>query len=257
MCSIESINTNDAIEENNYIISENVTSIINKHLAIDSSSCLSREAELFEQNKMLVNQIIKVNDKLMEGTIGVNTITQQQANNNSNSFNTNNFNIQMFLSEQCKDAMTIQDYAQKLIITMEDLAKANKNKTDGITDIIFKNLRPLSVTDRPVHCTTEDRWYIKDQQDGWSEDTKKERLVTETHIGLQRKVQTVFDKEHPNWQSNQKLGEKYVETIGTVMGDISARDAKRVRDSAKNVCSLDGPPRLRDVSSNDASTINI
>jgi hypothetical protein len=29
-----------------------------------------------------------------------------------------------------------------------------------------------------LHCTIEDKWYIKDNQDGWSEDTNKERLVS-------------------------------------------------------------------------------
>lgn len=239
-------------EEMRHIIAENQV-LMYKQIAMEASSGTARDTELFEQNKILVNQIIKVNDKLMEGAIGVNSAINQQQANNSNSFNTNNFNVQLFLSEQCKDAMTIQDYAQKLMITMEDLAKANKNKPDGITDIIFKNLTPLRVTDRPVHCTTEDRWYIKDQQDGWSEDTNKERLVSETHMGLQRKVQTVFDKEHPNWQSNQKLGEKYVETIGTVMGDLSARDAKRVRDGAKYVCSLEDHPRLHSASGHNTT----
>ena len=231
-------------EEMRQIIAEN-QALMRKQAAKEASTGSAREAELFEQNKMLVNQIIKVNDKLMEGAIGGGAVNQQQANN-SNSFNTNNFNVQLFLSEQCKDAMSIQDYAQKLMITMEDLAKANKNKPEGITDIIFKNLTPLRVTDRPVHCTTEDRWFIKDRAEGWSEDTNKERLVSETQRGLQRKVQSVFDAEHPDWQTNQKLGEKYVETIGTVMGDISARDIKRVRDGAKDACSLDGPPKPQD-----------
>jgi len=236
-------------EEMRQIIAEN-QALMRKQAAREASVGSAREAELFEQNKILVNQIIKVNDKLLEGAIGGGAVNQQQANN-SNSFNTNNFNVQLFLSEQCKDAMSIQDYAQKLMITMEDLAKANKNKPEGITDIIFKNLTPLRVTDRPVHCTTEDRWFIKDQAEGWSEDTNKERLVSETQRGLQRKVQSVFDAEHPDWQTNQKLGEKYVETIGTVMGDLSARDAKRVRDGAKDVCSLDGPPKLAGSSPGD------
>lgn len=240
-------------EEMRQIIAEN-QALMRRQAAKDAAPGKTREDELFEQNKLLVNQIIKVNDKLIEGAIGgCGAVNQQQANN-SNSFNTNNFNVQLFLSDQCKDAMSIQDYAQKLMITMEDLAKANKNKSDGITDIIFKNLTPLRITDRPVHCTTEDRWFIKDRAEGWSEDTNKERLVMETQRGLQRKVQAVFDAEHPDWQTNHKLGEKYVETIGTVMGDISARDVKRVRDSAKNVCSLDGAHHMRDVSSGDVST---
>lgn len=56
---------------------------------------------------------------------------------------------------------------------------------------------------------------------------------------MQRKVQSIFEKQYPEWKTDDKLGEKYVETIGTVMGNISARDVKRVRDAAKEVCSID------------------
>ena len=241
LCDITNVVCNvipeDRRKEIEQIIAENHA--LNKQIVNETS----RETKLFEQNKVLVNQIIKVNDKLLESANDRGNINQQQANN-SNSFNTNNFNVQLFLSEQCKDAMSIQDYAQKLMITMEDLAKANKNKSEGITDIIFKNLIPMQITERPVHCTIEDRWFIKDQADGWSEDTNKERLVSETQKGIQRKVQSVFDAEHPDWQTNQKLGEKYVKTIGTVMGNLSVRDAKRVRDVAKDICQLNKVPSI-------------
>ena len=194
----------------------------------------SREELLLEENKHLINQIIKVNDTLIEGING-----NHHNLINNNSFNTTNINVQLFLSEQCKDAMSIQDYAHQLILTMEDIANTNINRSEGITDIIFKNLTPLKLTNRPVHCTLEDKWYIKDNQDGWSEDTNKERLVSETYKGMQRKVQSIFEKQYPEWKTDDKLGEKYVETIGTVMGNISARDVKRVRDAAKEVCSID------------------
>jgi hypothetical protein len=35
-----------------------------------------------------------------------------------------------------------------------------------------------------LHCTIEDKLYIKDNQDGLSEDTNKERLVSETYKGM-------------------------------------------------------------------------
>ena len=46
-------------------------------------------------------------------------------NNNSNN---TNFNIQMFLNEDCKNAMNIQDFVQQLQITMTDLLSIKSNK---------------------------------------------------------------------------------------------------------------------------------
>jgi len=194
------------------------------------------EQELMEENRALVNQLIKVNDKLLENGINNQTINNNQVN--TNNFN-NSFNINLFLNEQCKDAMTIQDYAQRLMLSMEDLLKANKNRSEGITEIIFKNLSPMDITERPVHCTGKDKWFIKDKNDGWSEDKNKNRLISETQFGIQRKVQKVFDDEYPDWINNEQLEEKYAQTIGTAMGDLSARDVKKVRDAAKSICKID------------------
>ena len=40
----------------------------------------------------------------------------------------NSFNINVFLNEKCANAMTIQDFAKKLQLTMDDLISAKQNK---------------------------------------------------------------------------------------------------------------------------------
>ena len=58
--------------------------------------------------------------------------------------------------------MSIQDFARNLQLTMADLDKA---KPDQITNVVMKNLQPLSITDRPFHCTdlSGSEWYVNDK----------------------------------------------------------------------------------------------
>ena len=182
-------------------------------------------ATLMSQNGRLINQLVKVNDKLIDKATGSNTT----GSHNNNSFN-NTFNIQMFLTERCQNAMSIQDFAQQLMITMEDLAKTNKDRPAGICEIITKHLSPLEITERPVHRTNNDEWYIKDKEEGWGED-KNNKLISETQKSIQRKANHAFEQEHPNWQNVDTLGEKYVETIGTAMSDLSDKDVKKIKEA--------------------------
>ena len=71
---------------------------------------------------------------------------------NTNSFNTNNnFNINLFLNEQCANALSIQDFAKKLTLTMQDLATLKDYEPKAIQGIIKNNLKSLTITERPMH----------------------------------------------------------------------------------------------------------
>ena len=97
--------------------------------------------------------------------------------NNTLDLNNNNkiINVQMFLSEKCADAMSIQRFAKQLEVTLDDLCKSKK---DCITNVVLKNLQTLSLTERPFHCTNpkNKEWFIKDEKEGWEEDNG-EKLI--------------------------------------------------------------------------------
>ena len=62
-------------------------------------------------------------------------------NVNSNNVNSNNniINVQMYLNENCSDAMSIQNFANQLLITMDDL---NKSKPECISNVVLQNRKP-------------------------------------------------------------------------------------------------------------------
>ena len=124
-----------------------------------------------EFKKMLTEFVIHNNN----GSITNNT-------NNVNSHNTTNnnqFNLNFFLNEQCKDAININDFINSIDISFDDLEHTAKNGyVDGITNIIVQNLRELDTYKRPIHCSDVKRGtlYFK-HNDKWEKDLEEKPIA--------------------------------------------------------------------------------
>ena len=95
-----------------------------------------------------------------------------QPNNTVNA--TNYFNIQMFLNEECKDAMNISDFIESIQLSIEDMTQIGlKGQTKGITNILVDKLNALDIIKRPVHCSDvkNETIYVKDE-DKWEQEEK-------------------------------------------------------------------------------------
>ena len=152
-------------------------------------------------------------------------------NNNNNNY----ININMFLNEECANAMSIQNFAKKLQITLDDLAR--NNKREAISNIVIKNLKPLSITERPVHFKDKCEWYIKDEEDGWNEDNG-EKLIKAASFGIQRNWLKEFEKEYPTWMKNDKLRDLYVKLAGTSSSEIKEREKLTILKEVAEACNL-------------------
>ena len=127
--------------------------------------------------KDLVFKLINENQELRK------TITEMipKVGNNNNSNNTinnkNKFNINVFLNEKCKDALSMDEFINKIEVSMKNLLTTKeKGQTQGITNIIMENMNKLSLYERPLHCTDKKRetLYIKNNE--WEKDENKEYI---------------------------------------------------------------------------------
>ena len=119
------------------------------------------QMEQQKENKELINKVIELSK---EPRI-VNNGTMTQNNNQK-------FNLQFFLNDTCKDAITIQQFINNIQISLEDLESVGRNGfVKGISDIVLKELKTLDVTKRPIHCTDLKREviYLK-EEDAWNKD---------------------------------------------------------------------------------------
>jgi hypothetical protein len=153
-------------------------SIIREETEI-SSIILNQNNELLQQNNSLLEhskemctflmkqnqQLLEENKQLKQTTSATNTTITNNIERVENK--TINFNV--FLNEECKNALTLNDFINSLKIEDADLFCAKEHGlVEAITNIFHRGLQNCDITERPVHCTDTKRetLHIKDQS-GW------------------------------------------------------------------------------------------
>jgi hypothetical protein len=181
---------------------------------------------LMKQNQELQQQIL---DVCKNGIIQNNTITQVNSNNKT-------FNLQVFLNEECKDAMNITDFMSSIQLQLEELISVGKlGFVEGISNIIIKNLKALDIHKRPLHCTDLKREtvYIKDNG-VWvkdDEDNTRLRKVIKNVAFRNSKNTRLFKDKYPDCvRSESRLSDTYSIIIIEAMGGGSKTDPKESED---------------------------
>ena len=87
--------------------------------------------EIITQNKELMNLLIAKNNQTdeliqqnreMQKTM-LEMVPKIGNNNNNNTTNNNQFNLQVFLNEDCKDAINFSEFIEQIQVSFEDLEK--------------------------------------------------------------------------------------------------------------------------------------
>ena len=188
-------------------------------------------SEIKDTNSMdkddLILKLLKDNEEIRQilkdviPKMGNNTIIN---NNNNNNNTTNNFNLNFFLNEQCKDALNISEFVESLKITFEDLLYSKKNGlVEGISNVMIRGLKELDIYKRPIHCTDKKRetMYIKDQEK-WEKD--------DTHEIMKNTIEMIADKErnalqiwtdnNPDWIETEKKQIEYLTMLRSISEPI-------------------------------------
>ena len=130
---------------------------------------------ILDQTKIFMQQNTKLVDTFSEA-LKHNSITNNiNSNNNSNN---KTFNLQLFLLENCKDAMNMSEFLASIKIQLADVMSVGElGYVDGIFKLIIQNLNALDVTKRHVHCTDEKREVIYIKEAGvWTKDEDNSKL---------------------------------------------------------------------------------
>jgi len=139
---------------------------------------------LIKQNNDFKDLLVESNQKIEESNQKTAELQQQlvDAVKNNTSIVTNNitnnnqrFNLNFFLNDTCKDAMSITDFLGSMNVNFNELEYiGNHGYVNGMTKMIMERLKGMDITKRPIHCTDIKRetMYIK-EDDGWSKDTEE------------------------------------------------------------------------------------
>ena len=176
-----------------------------------------------------LNRVVEENRELRELIL-----TQQHQMNEAVTKGTthNTYNLQLFLTEGCKDAINMSEFIASLPIQMIDLEHTRKHGLhQGIANIMVNGLTQLGAERRPIHCTDvrHETLYIKDN-DTWAQgDESKARLHTslETLAAKQRKAVRDWEESNPEWEKSETKTQEWMHLVKNVMASF---DGNRVEE---------------------------
>ena len=167
----------------------------------------------------------------------INELIPKLGNNNTTNNNTTNnkFNINIFLNEQCKDAISINEFIQSIEISLKNLLTTKtKGIGIGLNDIINENMNKLSVYERPIHCTDKKRETLYVKHDKWEKDVDKTHTINMLKgLQLQQiKSLHLWKEAHPNYMEDEELKHEYMILVNKCTKPLSDSDKKLF----KNLC---------------------
>ncbi len=189
---------------------------------------------LINQNKQLQDLIIKQSEDHQKQ---INELIPKLGNNNVINSN-NKFNIQIFLNEKCKDAISIDKFINSIEISLSNLLiSKNKGLVDGITTIFMENMNKLSLYERPVHCTDVKRETLYIKNDTWEKDEDKKIIKNAIKRISKKQSQNIckFKENKPNFMNNTQDKDEFIDVVKMITEPIEDKEDKVIKSICKNV----------------------
>jgi hypothetical protein len=187
-----------------------------------------------EVKKLLLeqqNQIIQQNQQIIELSKDKQTIIMNTNCNNSKT----NFNLQLFLNEQCKDALNLGDFINSLQLQLSDLENTSKvGYVEGISKIFINGLKELDLCKRPVHCSDIKReiLYVKDEDVWFKEDDENKKLKNAIQLVTHKHIKQIpsWVEENPSCKdSSSNKNDEYMKIVSnSMMGESSEEQCGNV-----------------------------
>ena len=198
---------------------------------------VENEVQNSNDYKEMFMEMMKQNHKLQQQMVEL--IPQVKGNTTNNTMN--NFNINLFLNEQCKDALNIMEFVNSLTIELADLERTGTHGfADGISNIFVKAIQNLDITKRPIHCTDLKRevLYVKDNET-WDKDSEdKQKIKGAIHTLKQNNIRKIGEwvQENPESQEmNNPKNDMYMNMLHENTGNQDKSIPKIIKNVAKNV----------------------
>lgn len=213
-----------------------------KKCSIGQEENNTKNTEFDIDKDFLIKMLLKNQDVIEKLTEVMPQLGNQVHNTNSHNTTNNQFNIQMFLNEHCKNAMNLTDFIQSLPITAETYDSTIENGlTKTMTNMLLNGLNELDIVDRPIHCTDVSRktLYVKDD-DIWEKDNELLHMLKGIR-DLSLKQRTLIKRwqdVNNGWATDENLQSKMTKLIGNSMTAIENDEretGKIIRSISKNV----------------------
>ena len=195
---------------------------------------------LLKENKEFKELILNQSNKMMELAAKPTSIINNNNSNNNSNNNNKQFNLQVFLNENCKNAMNMSEFISSLEIQDEDFENIGKlGYIQGISNIFIKGLKDLDETLRPLHCNDIKRetLYIKDN-DVWNKDDNKHKIRTAIALIAHKNFKYIpiwQDANPSSYDVTNKKNDLYMKIANQVTTAITPDDELGINKIIRNV----------------------
>ncbi len=158
--------------------------------------------KLYKENKQMRENQHKMTEQMLE--IAKNSGNTNNSHNTTNNI-TNKFNLNVFLNETCKDAITLNDFIKSIELNTTDFARTGEiGFVKGISHVMVERIRDMEPHNRPIHCTDLKREtiYIKEDEKWEKDDANKTKLRQAVKEVAHKNQQQLYpwQDENPNYE---------------------------------------------------------
>jgi hypothetical protein len=205
----------------------------NQNMILSSKEDKKEDTELDYKSMFLT--LVKQNADLQQT---IQEIVPKIGNTTNNNTINQKIDIQLFLQDNCKNALNIHEFINSLQITIDDLKQTtNTGLIEGVTNTMIKGLSKLELHQRPIHCSDPKRdiMYIKDEN-VWDKDSNNEKLKKTIEEVADKQLQSfsTWEQAHPDYLLTEDGKNKYMKFLGNASVDLH-EDKKKMNKIIKNI----------------------
>ena len=203
--------------------------IVDENTHISSNDILNNQLALSKE--LIMNVIKEQQNQIKELTDTIKELIPKVGNNIT--MTNQKFNIQVFLNEKCKDAISMSDFIKSIEVSLQQLDYTKHNGlVNGLSNVIIENINKLGFYQRPIYCTDIKResLYIK-EANSWEKDINKEKIKraikdvsTKQFFALSK-----WTKENPDFQNNENKQDYYTHTLVAIANNKENNEDKIIK----------------------------
>jgi len=227
---------------------KNMTDISSNNIKREDRDDVSKDliVKVLQENSDIKDILIKQFETMQNQQRALETQHQQLkqlipkiGNNNTINNVKQKFNINIFLNEQCRDALNIDDFVKQINISLDNLELTkSKGLGEGLSNLLIENINKLSVYERPLHCTDSKRetLYIKDNN-VWEKDDDKTKIksILKDLSNIQYKNVKQWIDANPDYMDNPEKQEYFIDLVRRCSSNIEEIDSKVIKKVCNNV----------------------
>lgn len=244
--SIETIKTNNFVETQ---YEKNIKSDKEDKHHVD----IENKDDYISMMKTVMAENSELRTLLLEQQKQISDLIPKVGNNNTQ---TNNFNLNVFLNEHCKDALNMLDFINSLQIEFSQMEyTASNGFVEGMSTIFTKAIQNMDITKRPIHCTDVKReiLYIKDNEEWNKDNEEKEKMKLAIHKLKQNHLYKLSDWVHDNPGCEQMDNPKN-DLLLNMIREHATDDDKNVKKVIKSIAKNVTIPKNYSMGKDDINT---